>query len=260
MEGFTYVVDKTNANTNIAFGKCNRDCKYQTCIPYIQPICGTRSYPGPSDHISHKVWAVKPSPLMKRYTKIITKTPSLSRMKSRAPFPGKSDPYKSNLMKQSYKPFGTSLPARPSITALPTSPFSYASQGSNTRKPKINSAFGSRHEICPEIKVICTPFNISKCYICQERPLGDYWRNYDTKRDMCRPCRNKKLNYIKQYGVDKSFRMMVRRELDQYEQVRHCGFYHNHHGGATGSIKLMSLAHLRLKIRTENYLSLYMKK
>lgn len=51
-------------------------------------------------------------------------------------------------------------------------------------------------------------------------------------------------------------RVSLLMELEKYEKVRYCGFYHDHHN-TTAKIKLLPEIQVIKKIRRENYLSIF---
>lgn len=248
MEGFKYVVNPPEPQ-KVGFGRCV-DCDYYIFDPTVR---SNRSYPGPSDHNAHQIWGKK-GLSNKGYNAFASKTSrDFTIYKSNTWNFGIYDPYKSKPIKQSYVPFGSSAvaispPGRPDTYCYP-----YHMQ---IKKPKINSSFGKKREIYPEVAVICSPYNESKCWKCKKMPIGDYWHNWTNKLDMCRQCRNKIIVGISPCEVDKYFRGQAFKELAQFSPVRHCSFFHDH-GGTKAATKLMGLRQLRLKIKVENYLHLY---
>lgn len=124
-------------------------------------------------------------------------------------------------------------------------------------KLKLSTAFGSKRKIVPAVTVICTPLNVAKCYKCEQTPHGDYWHDFNTELDLCRPCMHKIDCDLKSCTATEIQRLRLRREYADYKRVRYCDFYHEH-GGTTAAVQILPRRILNMKITKENYLALYL--
>lgn len=123
-------------------------------------------------------------------------------------------------------------------------------------KLQVNMAFGKQRKITPVVKIICSPLNVAECHKCEQQPLGDYWHNFEDNLDLCRTCMNKINNEMRSCSANETQRKRLHREKQPYELVRYCGFFHDH-GGTSAATQLIPMKTLKFKIKTENYLSLY---
>lgn len=126
------------------------------------------------------------------------------------------------------------------------------------REQPVEMAFGHRRYIIPAYAVFCGPENKSKCYKCQSRPLGDYYHNFNTKTDLCRPCMNAELRWLNNCKVGRRLRARRLMELGCFKPSRWCDFFHRHHVGTWFVEKYPRLV-LRKKNNIENYLESFDK-
>nr|XP_014085187.1 uncharacterized protein LOC106614150 [Bactrocera oleae] len=117
-------------------------------------------------------------------------------------------------------------------------------------------AFGTRRVIWPATPIFCSARNYMKCLRCQQQPDGDYYHNFKSQLDICRPCLNKELKELRHCKTDDYKRRLKLREWSEFKMVRHCSFYHLHKSGNMRST-LMPKSDLRKKLKVENYLYQY---
>lgn len=117
----------------------------------------------------------------------------------------------------------------------------------------VETAFGSKRLIWPAVAVFCTPYNNAKCSVCELVPVGDYFHNFSTDADMCRPCMHAAVSAIKKCNLQVTERFLRQQKIKQFVPGRYCGFFHIH-DGTNATIERDSRKVLRQKIRVENYL------
>ncbi|KAH8316620.1 hypothetical protein KR067_011784 [Drosophila pandora] len=117
----------------------------------------------------------------------------------------------------------------------------------------VETAFGSKRLIWPAVAVFCTPYNNAKCSVCELVPVGDYFHNFSTDADMCRPCMHVAVAAIKKCNLQVTERFLRQQKIKQFIPARYCGFFHIH-DGTNATIERDSRKVLRQKIRVENYL------
>ncbi|XP_017072715.1 uncharacterized protein LOC108108970 isoform X2 [Drosophila eugracilis] len=117
----------------------------------------------------------------------------------------------------------------------------------------VETAFGSKRIIWPAVAVFCAPQNNTKCSICGQKPVGDYFHNFGSDADMCRKCMHVQVAAIKKCNLQVTERFSRQQKINQFVPARYCGFFHIH-DGTTATIERESRKVLRQKIRVENYL------
>lgn len=135
------------------------------------------------------------------------------------------------------------------------SPFSPSTYTVHNKYPgfKVDTMFWSRRVIWPAVAVICGPKPEAVCSICEQKPKGDYFRNFAADKDMCRNCMHAELAAIRDCKLCVIERYRRTCQIRQYVPARYCGFFHGHEG-TTAHAELISRRELRQKIRIENYL------
>ncbi|XP_037907362.1 uncharacterized protein LOC119649329 [Hermetia illucens] len=155
-------------------------------------------------------------------------------------------------VKYAAKPFNIGAKLAKKRPFLTPAPGTY-----NFRKRNItvDEGFGKHRLNYSAVRTICTPINHARCCICEEMPLGDYWRHWTNEQDMCRPCMVKERRTANM-SKPKSKKMKRLAELDKFIRVRYCDYYHEH-SGTKAAIKFLSNHHLKMKFRCEDYLNMF---
>lgn len=121
------------------------------------------------------------------------------------------------------------------------------------RKPNSIHSFGGRIKKSSAIHTICKYQDQSCCQRCMQKPiLAEYFRNFVNGKDFCKKCMKNEILSARK----RKERVSLLMELEKYEKVRYCGFYHDHHN-TTAKIKLLPEIQVIKKIRRENYLSIF---
>ncbi|KRF98154.1 uncharacterized protein Dwil_GK15883 [Drosophila willistoni] len=123
----------------------------------------------------------------------------------------------------------------------------------------VEMSFGTIRIIWPAVAVFCSANNTAKCNVCHQLPIGDYFHNFTTDKDMCRKCMNSLMNVIRRCDLQVVERYRKHRDMKQFVPARYCGFFHEHSGTAAAMEKT-SRKQLRDKIRVENYLYRFVSK
>ncbi|XP_020802856.1 uncharacterized protein LOC110179595 [Drosophila serrata] len=118
---------------------------------------------------------------------------------------------------------------------------------------RVEMAFGSRRIIWPSVPVFCSPWNLVRCSVCGEKPVGDYFHNFGNDQDMCRVCMHVAVDAMKKCSLQVTERFSRQQKIKQFVHARNCGFFHNH-DGTNATIEKDTRKVLRQKIRVENYL------
>ncbi|KAH8258421.1 hypothetical protein KR038_011194 [Drosophila bunnanda] len=123
----------------------------------------------------------------------------------------------------------------------------------NYPESRVEMGFGSCRIIWPAVPVFCSPSNLVRCYLCGEKPVGDFFHNFGNDQDMCRTCMHAALHAMKKCSLQVTERFSRQHKIKQYVHARYCGFFH-HHDGTNATIEKETRKVLRQKIRVENYL------
>ncbi|XP_053965444.1 uncharacterized protein LOC128867890 isoform X2 [Anastrepha ludens] len=262
MEGFVYVVNPPEI-PRVAFGsgmeRVTLAMSGPSLTPFMRKMQGeVRDFPGPFEYFHTKGLEIKyPSTL--GYSSFASKLPRLPPTNiSRFPPIGAYDVEPWKKPKQAARPFNVGSKYADDKKLLTPSPADYAFNKPATSL-KICSAFGCKRIFWPAVAIICTPINTAKCSKCNRTPIGDYFHQFQLNLDMCRRCMKKQLRILKHCATDLFYRARMRQELNLYQPVRYCGFFHDHQG-TTAAIQHMPTSILKYKIKTENYLSKYIYK
>uniref|UniRef100_A0A336KAJ2 CSON005887 protein n=1 Tax=Culicoides sonorensis TaxID=179676 RepID=A0A336KAJ2_CULSO len=129
------------------------------------------------------------------------------------------------IFKKDYKPFGSSskeiqFSSHHNIPGVGT----YNLQPKR-RKPQFKHSFGGAITPIFPVNVICSPYHLDKCTVCDLTPISDYFKNSKNDQSLCQKC------------------MLT----------RYCDFYHQHEN-TTAKVRLLDPKVLRLKLRREHYL------
>lgn len=90
--------------------------------------------------------------------------------------------------------------------------------------------------------------------MCGLYPNGDYWKQWDQQKVLCRPCMASERH--KTVYMKKPMKTIRYDELLSYQRVRLCSFYHDHQG-TTAGVRLLTDIELKRKLRRENYLAMF---
>ncbi|XP_067633606.1 uncharacterized protein [Eurosta solidaginis] len=258
---FIYVVNPPEI-PRIAFGsgleRVTLPMSGPSLTPFMRKIQGeVREFPGPHEYNTTKD-LIKKNASKYGNAPFVSKLPRLAQTATSAyPPVGTYHVHPPKKLKQAARPFNVGALQKPVEKFTTTGPANYAIDRQSPNM-KICSAFGSKRIIWPAVAIICSPVNNAKCSKCSSTPIGDYYHQFKLNLDLCRSCMKKQLRILKRCTTDLYYRARMRNELNQYQRVRYCGFFHDHQG-TTAAIQLMSKSTLKYKIRTENYLYTYHK-
>ncbi|XP_058984876.1 uncharacterized protein LOC131805580 isoform X1 [Musca domestica] len=213
--------------------------------------------PGPATRVDERNLLEIKWPSKLGYSAFASKAPRLlGPSNANMPCVGSYDVETRNPFRNAAKPFNIGAARKDKERFLTPGPSTYPH---HVERPKlrISSAFGSRRKILPAIGVICSPLNVAKCHKCEQIPQGDYWHDFNTELDLCRPCMHKIEHDLKKCSATELQRLRLRREFSDYVRVRYCDFYHDH-GGTMAAVQILPQLIYKMKIEKENYLSLYM--
>ncbi|XP_075167050.1 uncharacterized protein LOC142239170 [Haematobia irritans] len=261
MEGFVYVVNPPEL-PRVAFGSSLERVTLPLSGPCLTSFMRQHQgdvflTPGPAARVDEKDHLDIKWPSKLGHSAFASKVPRLL-TPANADFPcvGSYNVETGKSLRKAQKPFNIGAELKDKDRFLTPAPSTYPHHVPR-RQPKLSTAFGSKRRILPAVTVICSPFNGAKCHKCEQIPLGDYWRDFNTELDLCRSCMHKMESELKNCAATELQRLRLRREFADYKRVRYCDFYHDH-GGTAAAVQVLPTRILKMKIEKENYLSLYM--
>uniref|UniRef100_A0A1I8Q4T5 Uncharacterized protein n=1 Tax=Stomoxys calcitrans TaxID=35570 RepID=A0A1I8Q4T5_STOCA len=213
--------------------------------------------PSPTKYVDEKNHMQLKWPSKLGHSAFVSKNPRfLAPTNANFPCVGSYDVAPKNPLRKAQKPFNVGEQRKDKEKFLTPAPSTYPHHVARPQL-KLSTAFGSKRNIVPKVIVLCSPFNVAKCHKCDQTPLGDYWRDFNTELDLCRPCMHKMERELKNCATTELQRMRLRRNFADYKVVRYCDFYHDH-GGTAAAVQVMPTRIFKMKTQKENYFSLYM--
>lgn len=124
---------------------------------------------------------------------------------------------------------------------------------------------------------MCSVFNEISCSTCNKTPTGDYFYSRSTNTSLCQQCftahlellqrtpkivqRTMKCMFLESFQVSKiniapiSPPLIEAINLQLFQKVRHCDFYHEHFATERAVTRsTISIRDIRKKLKLENYL------
>uniref|UniRef100_W8BIM5 Uncharacterized protein n=2 Tax=Ceratitis capitata TaxID=7213 RepID=W8BIM5_CERCA len=190
------------------------------------------------------------------YSSLISQTPRFALSSEKSAPVGSYSVEDGKPIKQCKKPFNIGKSLKKETKFLTPGPSHYPYHKRMPEKPGYCLAFGKRRLNWPSVAIFCTSRDTATCWVCQERPIGDYYYNFKTKLAVCRMCMKRKLKALQDCEMNDFKRKREMLEWCEFKPVRHCSFYHTHCGRNLYHT-LMTKQILRRKLELENYLYPY---
>lgn len=119
------------------------------------------------------------------------------------------------MCKKSLKPFGVGFDRNSVKTKMITpAPSTYKQFQKENR---FKSSFGGVRKELPAVQMICNSKNLSICEKCNEIPFGDYWRHFESLKDICRSCMKIEIENAIYRSITKSLKIKRLDYLQEYE-------------------------------------------